>query len=100
MPPRSRMITTHCACRSGFREAPVAAVLYQVRGLHIAAEVAAIDFRDLAFAANLAALQFVAIASRSLWRARRRSCRRPRSREMASAVLPFTSLQKIAMAAR
>ena len=39
-------------------EAAVPAILFQIGGLHVAAEIAAIDFRDLAFAAEHAALHF------------------------------------------
>ena len=38
-------------------QSTVAAVLFQVRGIHIAAEVTAIDFSNLAFAADHSILQ-------------------------------------------
>lgn len=40
------------------RKAPVAAVLFEVRGLDVAAEIAAVDFDMLAFAADHATLHF------------------------------------------
>ena len=41
-----------------FEQAAITAVLFQVGGLHVAAEIAAIDLRHLALAADHAALQF------------------------------------------
>ena len=63
--------------------------------------ISAIDFRDFAFASKLAAFHFFRHGLPQL--VEQYECGligQARSREMAKALLPFTSLQKIAMAAR
>ena len=60
LPPRSRTITTTLRLPDWLRrKATVAAILAMVGGLHVAAEISAIDLGDLAFAADHAALQFL-----------------------------------------
>ena len=60
-------MTTHRRLPFWFAAKRRSRILFEVRGLDIAAEIAAIDFRDLAFSADYASFHSSAIASRSLW---------------------------------
>ena len=69
-------------------KATVAAILAEIGGLHVAAEIATIDFRDLAFAADNAALQFSGHRFADFVQQHESGLvERPRSRERASATL-------------
>jgi hypothetical protein len=83
-----------------FGEAAVPAILGLVGGLHIAAEIAAIDLRSLAVAAQMRALHFGRRGLANFVSENPSRFGTSRSRERASDDLPLTSLQKITIAAR
>ena len=103
LPSRSRTMTT--TLRLPFwlrRKRRSRRFSLQVGGLHVAAEIAAIDLGHLAFAADNAALHFLGHRLAQLVQQHERALvgHAQIAAESASALLPFTSLQKIAMAAR
>ena len=77
LPPRSRTIDDNLALAGlVFGQAAIHAVLVEIGGLHVAAEIAAIDLGDFAFAADDAAFHFLRHRLAQLVAARRkRPCR-------------------------